>query len=207
MKLEISPLSVWEKLKNSTEPIIMYGTGNGADKVLDILGEKGIKIHGVTASNTFVRERTFRGFRVMPISFFEEMYDDFTIIVTFGTSIPDVMDNIYSLSERHKVLVPVVPVIGTTVFDEAFLSENRETIEKAYSLACCVICADALLDAVKKSRFLLYLFRLDPVSEVLELTVFSSEEIVIAVLVDSPYVSGPVNSLTIMSLERIVHEA
>lgn len=134
MDLNILPLSVWEKLKNTTDPIIMYGTGNGADKVLDILGEKGIEIHGVTASNTFVRERTFRGFRVMPISYFEEKYDSFTIIVTFGTSIPDVMDNIYSLSERHKVLIPVVPVIGTTVFDEAFLSENRENIEKAYNL-------------------------------------------------------------------------
>ena len=125
MKLEITPSSVWEKLKNTTEPIIMYGTGNGADKVLDVFAEKGIEISGVTASSTFIRERFFRGFKVMPISYFEELYESFTIIITFGTSIPEVMDNIYSLSERHRVLVPVVPVIGATVFDEDFLKENR----------------------------------------------------------------------------------
>lgn len=134
MKLEITPSSVWEKLKNTTEPIIMYGTGNGADKVLDVFAEKGIEISGVTASSTFVRERFFRGFKVMPISYFEELYESFTIIITFGTSIPEVMDNIYSLSERHRVLVPVVPVIGATVFDEDFLKENREKIEKAYTI-------------------------------------------------------------------------
>lgn len=134
MDFNISPLSVWEKLKSTTEPIIMYGTGNGADKVLDILADKGIEIQGVTASSTFVRERFFRGFKVYPISNFEEQYDSFTIIVTFGTSIPEVMNNIYSLSEKHRVLIPVVPVIGTEIFDEDFLNKNREKIEKAYTL-------------------------------------------------------------------------
>lgn len=134
MNLEITPLSVWEKLKNTTEPIIMYGTGNGADKVLDAFNDKGIEIQGVTASSAFVRERFFRGFKVMPISYFEEQYESFTLIITFGTSIPEVMDNIYSLSAKHRILVPVVPVIGTDVFDEEFLNKNRKKIEKAYSL-------------------------------------------------------------------------
>ena len=77
LNFKIDNLSVWEKLKETTEPIIMYGTGNGADKVLDIFEEKGIKISGVTASNSFVRSRTFRGFQVMPISYFEEKYQRF----------------------------------------------------------------------------------------------------------------------------------
>ena len=134
MDFEIYSPSVWEKLKNTTEPIIMYGTGNGADKVLDIFEEKGIKISGVTASNSFVRSRTFRGFQVMPISYFEEKYQRFTIVITFGTSIPDVMENIYNLADKHNVLVPVVPVIGTDVFDENFLNEHTDEINSAYNL-------------------------------------------------------------------------
>lgn len=126
--------SVWEKLKATKDPIIMYGTGNGADKVLDALEERGIKIHGVTASSTFVRNRSFRGFQVMPISYFEEQYDNFTIIITFGSSIPDVMENIFALSKKHTVLVPCVPVTGTEVCDEDFLNKNKEQLEKAYSL-------------------------------------------------------------------------
>ncbi len=134
MSFEISVPSVWEELKNTTEPIIMYGTGNGADKVVDVLNELNIPLSGVTASSTFVRKREFRGFQVMPIEHFEEIYDDFTLIITFGTSIPDVMENIYKLSERHTVLVPVVPVIGTEIFDRAFFNAHYEEIDLAYNL-------------------------------------------------------------------------
>ncbi len=134
MDFEIHSPSVWEKLKNTTEPVIMYGTGNGADKVLDVFQEKEIKISGVTASSTFVRNRAFRGFQVMPLSYFEEKYDSFTVIITFGTSISDVMENIYNLAKKHNVLVPVVPVIGTEVFDENFLNAHTKEINSAYNL-------------------------------------------------------------------------
>ncbi len=127
-------ISVWEKLKNSDEPIIMYGTGNGADKVMDKLTELGISLSGITASSTFVRNRTFRNFQVMPLSYFEEKYEKFTVIVTFGTSIPEVMENIYSISENHRVLVPCVPVIGSEIFDNDFLTGNEDKIDLAYSL-------------------------------------------------------------------------
>ena len=126
--------SVWEKLKNTSEPIIMYGTGNGADKVLDILESMGVSIDGVTASSGFVRERFFRGFPVKPIEYFEEKLEKFTIIITFGSSIPEVMGNIYNLSEKHNVLVPCVPVIGDEICDENFIKRNIEKIERAYSL-------------------------------------------------------------------------
>ena len=75
MKFQMD-ISVWEKLKNSDEPIIMYGTGNGADKVMDKLTELGITLSGITASSTFVRNRTFRGFQVIPLSYFEEKYEN-----------------------------------------------------------------------------------------------------------------------------------
>ena len=130
----INDVSVWEKLKNTNEPIIMYGTGNGADKVMDILENKSIKLSGITASSTFVRNRSFRGFPVMPLSHFEETLGNFTVIVTFGTQIPEVMENIYNIAKKHRVLVPCVPVIGTKVFDKSFALENAEKIEKAYNL-------------------------------------------------------------------------
>lgn len=134
MDFSIDTLSVWEKLQASKEPIIMYGTGNGADKVLDIFEKKNIKISGVTASNSFVRKREFRGFPVMPLSYFEEKFDCFTVIITFGTSIPEVMENIYTVAEKHRVLVPVVPVIGAEIFDRDFLEKHKNELNLAYSL-------------------------------------------------------------------------
>lgn len=126
--------SVWEKLKAASEPIVMYGTGNGADKVLDILDETGVKISGVTASNGFVRERFFRGYHVKPIEYFEEIYKDFTVIIAFGSSRSEVIDNIKSISQRHRVLVPCVPVISNVIFDRTFIKTHAEEINLAYSL-------------------------------------------------------------------------
>ena len=134
LSFKIDDLSVWEKLQKTTEPIIMYGTGNGADKVVDIFEKLNIKLSGITASSGFVRERFFRGFPVKPLEYFEERYDNFTIVITFGTSIPDVMNNIFNIAQNHRVLVPCVPVIGTEAFDRDFLNAHIEEINLAHSL-------------------------------------------------------------------------
>lgn len=134
LNFKIDDLSVWEKLQKTTEPIIMYGTGNGADKVVDIFEKLNIKLSGITASSGFVRERFFRGLPVRPLAFFEEKYDKFTVVITFGTSIPDVMNNIFNITEKHRVLVPCVPVTGTEIFDRNFLNTHEEEINLAHSL-------------------------------------------------------------------------
>ena len=134
LKFKIDEYSVWEKLQNTTEPIIMYGTGNGADKVVDIFEKLNIRLSGITASSGFVRERFFRGIPVKPLEFFEEKYKVFTVVIAFGTSIPDVMDNIFAIAKKHRVLVPCVPVIGTEIFDRSFLNAHIEEINLAHSL-------------------------------------------------------------------------
>ncbi len=134
LNFKIDNLSVWEKLQNTTEPIIMYGTGNGADKVVDVLENLNIRLSGITASSGFVRERFFRGLPVKPLEYFEEKYKEFTIIITFGTSIPEVMGNIFDIAGKHRVLVPCVPVIGTGIFDRTFLESHEEEINLAHSL-------------------------------------------------------------------------
>ncbi len=134
LNFKIDEFSVWEKLKQTNEPIVMYGTGNGADKVVDVLYDLGITLSGVTASSGFVRERFFRGFPVKPLEFFEEIYSNFTVIITFGTSVPDVMENIFSIAKKHRVLVPCVPVIGTEIFDRKFLEAHEDEINLAHSL-------------------------------------------------------------------------
>lgn len=134
LNFKTDEFSVWEKLQKTTEPIIMYGTGNGADKVIDIFEKLNIKLSGITASSGFVRERFFRGFPVKPLEFFEEKYNSFTVVITFGASIPDVMNNIFNIAEKHRVLVPCVPVIGTEIFDRSFLNAHENEINLAHFL-------------------------------------------------------------------------
>ena len=134
LQFNIEKTSVWEFLQNSEQPVIMYGTGNGADKVFEVFHKLNIKVTGVTASDGFVRERNFHGFRVTPISEFLEKYEKFIVIITFGSSRPEVIENIKKIAKKQTVLVPCVPVIGNEIFDRNFLTENEENLNKAYSL-------------------------------------------------------------------------
>lgn len=122
--------SVWEKLKNETSPIVLYGTGNGADTVLDIFEAMGTTAKGVCASDGFVRKRTFRGFEVMSISDAKEKFESPLFCLSFASSIPEVMDNIKALNP----LVPVVPVFGKDIIDRDFIKMNEAKIDLAYSL-------------------------------------------------------------------------
>lgn len=127
---------VWDALKNSTRPIILYGMGNGADKVLDEFNKRGITCCGVMASDDFVRYQSFRGFTVQKMSDFEKQYDDFTIALCFASSLPDVMSHIKFVASRHPLLVPNVPVYGDEVIDNEFLYKYKDNIRSAYSLLC-----------------------------------------------------------------------
>ena len=125
---------VWDALKDSKEPIILYGMGNGADKVLDEFNKRDIKCCGVMASDDFVRYQSFRGFTVQKMSDFEEQYGDFTIALCFASSLPEVMSHIEYVASKHKLLVPNVPVYGDEVIDDSFLSKYKDEMRSAYSL-------------------------------------------------------------------------
>ncbi len=126
--------NAWNYLQHCRKPIILYGMGNGADKVLKIFDKKNITCHGVMASDDFVRGQQYKHFTVKPLRYFENLYDDFIIAITFGTQIPQVIGQIKELSQKHHVIVPNVPVYGEGIFDDDFISRNQEKIELAYLL-------------------------------------------------------------------------
>lgn len=126
--------SVWDALKNSEHPVILYGMGNGADKVLDEFLKRNIKCSGVMASDDFVRYQNFRGFTVKKMSDYEEEFGEFTVALCFASSLPDVMEHIKFVASRHQLFVPSVPVYTHEVVDDDFLSKYKAQIESAYSI-------------------------------------------------------------------------
>lgn len=125
---------VWDALKDSEYPIILYGMGNGADKVLDEFLKRNIKCSGVMASDDFVRYQNFRGFTVKKMSDFEEEFGEFTVALCFASSLPDVMEHIKYVANKHPLLVPTVPVYTNEVVDDDFLTKYETEIKKAYNL-------------------------------------------------------------------------
>ena len=127
---------IYDNLSLTDTPVIIYGMGNGADKIIRQLSLRGIKICGIAASDDFVRGQQFHGFTVKTVSALEKEYGRLTLIISFGTSLPDVMEHIFSLSQKHRVLAADVPVYGENIWCRNFFDENREDIERAYSLLC-----------------------------------------------------------------------
>ena len=83
---------MWDVLAAERRPILLYGTGNGADKILDEMTRRGIPCAGVFASDGFVRERDFRGMRVTSYSdAIGRFGEDIVILVAFGSSREDVL--------------------------------------------------------------------------------------------------------------------
>ena len=131
VELILNGKSSWEKIKESGKSVVVYGMGNGADKVIDEFIRLDIPVMGITASDDFVRGQNFRGFKVRKLSEFE---GDFIVAIAFASCIPDVMNHIYSLCNNHRVIVPCVPVFGEEIFNRDFIEKNKNEIEKAYSL-------------------------------------------------------------------------
>lgn len=113
--------SFWPELSGKNKPVFIYGTGNGADKIIDILNRIGVVINGIFASDGFVRNRSFRGFNVKSYSDVRgEFGDDIIVIAAFGSSLPEVMDFITLLDERHDLYIPEVPLFCDDLISELF---------------------------------------------------------------------------------------
>lgn len=126
--------NVWTAFAQSPRPIVLYGMGNAADRVLDEFEKRNIKAAGVMASDDFCRYQEFRGFTVKKQSDFERELGDFTVALCFGSALPDVMRHISDLACQHPLLVPNIPVVGDVLVDDGFIEKHQDEIERACSL-------------------------------------------------------------------------
>lgn len=129
-------MDLWQYLSKSDKKIVMYGMGNGADKIIGVCNRYGIEISDFFASDGFVRGQIFHGKTVLSFSQIKEKYgkDNIIVLVAFASSLPDVMDAISAVADECETYVPDVPVRGDNVFCEEFEIEHQHDIERAYSL-------------------------------------------------------------------------
>ena len=127
-------MDIWSRLKRTEKPVLLYGMGDGADKIINVLEARGIKVSGVFASDGFVRNKVFHGFKLMSYSEAEARFGDFVVLLAFGSSLPSVIENIKSISKRQELLVPDVPVTGENLFDFEFVQNNFSKIKRVYEL-------------------------------------------------------------------------
>ena len=125
---------LWQYLAATDKPIVLYGMGNGADKILAVFERYGIEAADFYASDGFVRGQVFHSKTVLSFAQVKEKYKDFIVVVSFGTSLPDVLCKIYETAEQHELYAPDVPVSGETLFTLDFYKEHYSEFAAAYDL-------------------------------------------------------------------------
>ena len=125
---------LWQTLRSAEKPILLYGMGNGADKILAVFENLGIEAADFFASDEFVRGQLFHGKRVLTYAQAVEKYGDFIILVAFGSHLPEVIARIRELASRHELYIPDVPVAGGELFDLEYCNAHIDELSEAYSL-------------------------------------------------------------------------
>ena len=125
--------NVWDILKSSSKPTVLYGMGLGAEKIMDTLSQYGVEISDIFASDEFVRGHSFRGFKVLKYSEVCEKYEDFNVVLCFASRLDGVIENIARINGAHSVFAPDVPVAGGGLFSREFIAENEEKFDFVYN--------------------------------------------------------------------------
>ncbi len=125
---------MWDSLASETRPIVVYGMGNGADKLIKRAEKYGIEIADFFASDGFVRGHLFHGKRVKSFSEIRAEYNDFVIVLSFASNRPDVIEMLADIDAHYDMLVPDMPVAGEDeYFDREFFNLHYDEIMRAYN--------------------------------------------------------------------------
>ena len=137
--------TLWEYLKTAGQPVVLYGTGDGADKVLARLAETGVPVSGIFASDEFVRGQQFHGFTVRTYSELLALREKVIVLIAFASELPDVLERFYKLASVHETYAPHVPVFsGEETVTAAWIKKYERELQTVY---------ERLADAVSRETF------------------------------------------------------
>lgn len=130
---------LWHYLKTAADsgrPVLLYGMGNGADKIISVCQSYGIPVADFFASDGFVRGHSFHGKVVLSFTQACEKYgaENMIVLLSFASSRPDVLETIGRVDEYCELYIPDVPVCGTDLFNAEFCETHTDEIAAARAL-------------------------------------------------------------------------
>ncbi|MBQ6714806.1 MAG: FkbM family methyltransferase [Clostridia bacterium] len=127
-------MDLWNYLKSTDKKIVLYGIGNGADKIIKVLEYYGIEFHGVFATDGFVRDKIFHDFKLSTYTALKEQFSDMVVLLCFGSAREEVFSNVQKIMSENEFFAPDVPVCGDNLFNMEFAKANKEKLERVYNL-------------------------------------------------------------------------
>ena len=125
---------LWTALKSAGAPVLLYGMGDGAEKLLRVCKSKEIEVGGIFCTDGFERGKRFHGMEVVPYSEAKRRYGRFTVLLAFGSAREEVLLQIARVADEQSLYIPDLPVAGETLFDGAFYEEHRAEFDRARAL-------------------------------------------------------------------------
>ncbi len=127
---------LWDYLAQTDKIIVMYGMGNGADKILAVCHARGITVKEFFASDGFVRGQVFHGKVVRTWGDIKAEYgaDRVIVLLSFGSSRPEVLETVLRICDEAECYAPDVPAFGDNLFDRAFYNAHLCELEAARAL-------------------------------------------------------------------------
>ena len=120
---------LWTYLQSAGLPIVLYGMGNGADKLLAELHSRGLDAADFFASDGFVRGHSFHGKKVLSFNEILAKYEDFIVLLSFGSSLPELLERFEELSHRCRFFVPELPIAGEILFTAEYYESVKEQLD------------------------------------------------------------------------------
>ena len=124
---------MWDELSSETRPIVVYGMGNGADKLIKRFEKYNVEISDFFASDGFVRGHSFHGKRVKSFSEIKSEYSDFVVVLSFASNREEVIALFADIDSKFDLYIPDMPVAGEVYFDREFYNSNYNDIIKSYN--------------------------------------------------------------------------
>lgn len=126
--------SVWELLRQTHKPIVLYGMGNGADKIIDWCEANGVQVQGVFASDEFVRGQQFRGFTVERYDALREhLGNELLVVIAFASERPEVLERFAQLAAEQEVVAPHLPLFEEEeTVSSCWLKRYEQQLQQVY---------------------------------------------------------------------------
>ena len=131
---KIKEKNVWDTLRETKLPVILYGMGNGADMVIAELKKIGRDFDDIFAGDNFVRGQLFHGKRVKRYSEICSEYGDFFVVMCFAVHDDETIEFVKRIAAEHPFAAPNVPIVNDGIFTKEYIEAHNNEFDAAFEL-------------------------------------------------------------------------
>lgn len=138
MKFLTEKVSAWQHILNAAhnkQPVVIYGTGNGADKIFDFCEQNNVPIAGLFASDDFVRGQSFRNIKVEHYTdIVKHLGTNFLLVIAFASELPNILNRFEQLAQIHETIIPHLGLYDNDVVTEKWIAQYNRELNTTYNL-------------------------------------------------------------------------